>query len=83
MNPRVQRAETIESWSHDDFMILAPEDGKAELINGEITMAPPAFFQHERLQGFLTTILTLFISRFDLGFVLGSRHAVYISEPDL
>lgn len=35
-NPPVRRAETAERWKHDDFMLSAPEDKKAELVDGEI-----------------------------------------------
>jgi len=84
LNPLVRRVETMESQrlTHADFMRLAPEDQKAELIEGEMIVMPPPFFVHERLQGFLLSVLTLFASRFDLGQVLGSRTAVFISETD-
>jgi hypothetical protein len=32
INPPVRRAEATERWTHEDFMLLAPEDKKAELI---------------------------------------------------
>ncbi len=90
INPPVHRleAEIAERWTHDDFMLLAPDNQKAELINGEMIMTPPPFYEHERLQSFLFQVIGLFVSRFDLGEVLGSRMAVYISdeqtyEPDL
>jgi Uma2 family endonuclease len=88
INPTVRRAEDVERWTHEEFMRLAPDDKKAELIDGEIIIMSPAFDEHERLQGFLFTILTLFVSQFDLGHIRGSRTAVYISddqtyEPDI
>ncbi len=84
LNPLVRRVETVESQrqSHADFMRLAPEDQKAELIAGEMFVLPPPFYPHERLQGFLFSVLSLFADRFSLGQVLGSRTAVYISETD-
>jgi Uma2 family endonuclease len=84
LNPLVRRVETQETQrlTHADFMRLAPEEQKAELIAGEMIVMPPPFFVHERLQGFLFSILTLFVGRFGLGQVLGSRTAVYISETD-
>ncbi len=84
LNPVVRRVETMETQrlTHADFMRLAPEDQKAELIEGEMFVLPPPFFVHERLQGFLFSVLTLFAGRFDLGQVLGSRTAVAISETD-
>jgi len=80
VNPIVARAEVVERYTHDDFMLLAPEDKKAELIDGEIIVASPAFDSHERLLGFLLTILTAFVRHFKLGEVRGSRYAVRISE---
>jgi len=84
LNPLVRRVETMESQrlTHADFMRLAPEDQKAELIEGEMIVMPPPFFVHERLQVFLVSILSLFAGRFGLGQVLGSRTAVFISETD-
>ncbi len=87
-NPAVRRAETVERLSHDDFMRLAPDDRKVELIDGEMIMHSPALLAHESLQGFLESVLTVFVSHFRLGRVLGSRYAVRISdentyEPDI
>lgn len=83
INPIIRRAETArEYWTHEDFMLIAPEYRKAELIDGEIIIMPPPSFIHERLQVFLVTVISFFVSRFNLGQVLGSRTAVYISESD-
>jgi len=82
LNPSVRRAEIVERLTHEDFMCLAPEDKKAELIDGEIIMPSPAFDSHERLQGFLMFILIGYTSKFKLGQVRGSRYAVRISESN-
>lgn len=83
VNPTVPRAETMEPrLTHDDFMHLAPEDKKAELIDGEMIIMAPPFDEHERLQVFLMTVISFFVSRFNLGQVRGSRTPVYISETD-
>lgn len=79
-NPPMLRVENIERYTHHDFMQLAPEDKKAELIDGDIFMPPPPFYEHERLQGLLYVVLKLYVDRFNLGQILGSRTAVYISE---
>ena len=79
-NPAVRRAETVERLTHDDFMRLAPDDRQVELIDGEMIMHSPALHVHERLQGFLLSILTVFVGHSRLGRVLGSRYAVRISE---
>jgi Uma2 family endonuclease len=83
-NPTVRRVENMETarLTHEDFMRLAPEGQKAELIEAEMVFMPPAFYAHERLQSFLFTVLGFFVSRFDLGQLLGSRTAVYLSETE-
>jgi len=89
-NPAVRRVETMgrPGWTHEDFMRLAPDGEKAELINGDIIIMSPPFYEHERLQVFLITVLSMFVGRFLLGEVLGSRTPVRISadqtyEPDI
>jgi Uma2 family endonuclease len=92
VNPPVRRVEMMETspprWTHHDFMRLAPEGHKAELIDGAlIVMLPPAYI-HERLQVFLVKVIGLFVDFFKLGQVLGSRTAMRISlhqtyEPDI
>ncbi len=87
-NPSIQRAEFVEHWTHDDFMRLAPEDKKAELIDGRIVIYPPVFDTHARLYGFLLCIVGGFVDKFHLGRVIGCRYAVCIAEdqtyePDL
>jgi len=85
-NPPVRRVEMMElsppQFTHYDFMRLAPEDQKAELINGVLIIMPPPFDIHERLQGFLFIVIGFFVNRFNLGQVRGSRTAVYISETE-
>ena len=80
--PLWQVESFVEKWSHADFMRHAPENKKAELVDGDFYVMPPPFYVHERLQVFLITVLTIFVNRFDLGQILGSRTAVYISATD-
>jgi len=91
-NPPVRRVELAETpvgrWTHADFMRLAPEDQKAELINGTLIIMPPPSDIHERLQGWLFFVLMGFVQFFDLGEVRGSRTAVRVAphqtyEPDI
>lgn len=81
-NPPVRRAEMVQDprMTHRDFMRLAPEDQKAELINGMLIITPPPSDAHERLQGFLYKVIGLFADYFGLGEVRGSRSAVRVSE---
>jgi Uma2 family endonuclease len=80
LNFPVQRVEDEAPLTHAEFMLFAPETQKAELIEGEMFMSPPAFEEHERLQTLLMTILKMYVSRYDLGEVRGSRTPIYISE---
>jgi Uma2 family endonuclease len=91
-NPPIRRVEDMETspprWTHADFMRLAPEDQKAELIDGALIVMPPPLFAHERLQVFLVKVIGMFVDFFNLGEVLGSRTAVRVSlhqtyEPDI
>jgi Uma2 family endonuclease len=90
VNPPVRRAETMgkPNWGHADFMRLALDNQKAELINGDIVIMSPPFDEHERLQVFLIAILSMYVGRFSLGQVRGSRTPVRIApdqtyEPDI
>ncbi len=91
-NPPIRRVEDMETspprWTHHDFMRLAPEDQKAELIDGALIVMPSPSDIHGRLQGFLLAIIRLFTDHFGLGQVRGSCTAVRVSlnqtyEPDI
>ncbi|MBI3242500.1 MAG: Uma2 family endonuclease [Chloroflexi bacterium] len=91
-NPPVRRVEMMETspprLTHQDFIRLAPEDRKAELIDGILIIMPTPSDIHERLQVFLVKVIGLFADFFSLGEVRGSRSAVRISlhqtyEPDI
>lgn len=84
LNPPVRRVEWVEAsaprLTYDDFMRLAPADDKAELIQGMFIVMPPPLYTHERLQGFLLTVLRLLADFWQAGQVLGSRTAVRLDE---
>jgi len=78
----------MERMSAADFFRDAPEDRKAELIDGVMIMPSPPLVIHERLQGFLATLLRLYVEEHRLGEVFGSRTAVNLDlfsapEPDI
>jgi Uma2 family endonuclease len=82
------RVEVAERLTSADFFRYAPEDKKAELIDGVIIVAPPPLDEHEKLQGFLFTLLRMYTENLDLGEVRGSRTAVVLAddqtyEPDI
>ena len=82
------RVEIAERMTAEEFMRDAPEDRKAELIDGVLIMPSPASTTHERLQVYLLTLLRIYVDTHDLGDVLGSRSAVVLAadqapEPDI
>ncbi len=84
----LSRVEVVERMTAKEFFRCAPEDQKAELIDGVMIMPSPPTYAHERLQIFLLRLIGEFVERNELGEVLGSRTAVELEknqapEPDL
>lgn len=82
------RVEVAERMTAAEFWDAAPDDRKAELINGVMVMAPPPLDIHEKLFGFLFSLLRDYVEEHDLGEVRGSRTGVELApdqvyEPDL
>jgi Uma2 family endonuclease len=89
MIEKLRRVAPGDRMTVAEFFAVAPEDRKAELIDGVLVMPTPASTSHERLQRFLLTVLHIFVSCRRLGEVLGSRTAVdlgieyQVYEPDI
>jgi len=84
----LSRVEVAERMTSKEFFRRAPDDRKAELIDGVMIVTPPPLDIHERLQIFLLRFLGEFVEHFDLGEVRGSRTAVELEddqtyEPDI
>lgn len=84
----LSRVEVVERMTAKDFFRRAPEDRKAELIDGVMIMPSPPSDRHERLVGFLFTLIRMYCEDRDLGEVRGSRTAVELAddqapEPDV
>ena len=84
----LSRVEVAERMTAAEFFRRAPEDRKAELIDGVMIMPSPPTDTHERLAGFLFTLLRMFAEEHDLGEVRGSHTAVKLAddqapEPDV
>jgi Uma2 family endonuclease len=82
------RVEVAERMTAAEFWAEAPDDRKAELINGVLVMAPPPVDIHEKLFGFLFSLLRDYLEEHDLGEVRGSRSGVELApdqvyEPDI
>jgi Uma2 family endonuclease len=82
------RVEVAERMTAAEFWEEAPDDRKAELINGVMLMAPPPLEIHEKLFAFLFRLLGDYVEEHDLGEVRGSRSGVELApdqvyEPDI
>ena len=82
------RVEVAERMTAAEFWMDAPDDQKAELINGVMVMAPPPLEIHEKLYGFLFRLLGDYVEDHELGEVRGSRTGVELApdqvyEPDI
>lgn len=84
----LSRVEVEERMTAEEFLRCAPEDQKAELINGVMIVHSPPLDIHERLFGFLFRLLGDYVEEHGLGEVRGSRTPVELDvdhapEPDL
>ncbi|MCS7264418.1 MAG: Uma2 family endonuclease [Armatimonadetes bacterium] len=62
----------------EEFLRLFGEDDEVELVNGMVVQKMAARTSHEDLQGWLLSVLRVFVSAKNLGIVLGSRTPVKI-----
>ena len=76
----LSRVEVVERITAEEFFRVAPEDRKAELIDGVLIMPSPPSDAHERLQIFLLRLIGEFAEQNNLGEVRGSRTAVELDE---
>lgn len=82
------RVEVAERMTVEEFFRLAPEDRKAELINGIMEIPMPPLDIHERLFAYLLRLIGSYVEELVLGEVRGSRTPVvldefYAPEPDI
>jgi Uma2 family endonuclease len=82
------RVEVAEWMTSEEFFRDAPEDRKAELIDGVMVVPSPPLEVHEKLFAFLFRLLGDFVEEHDLGEVRGSRTPVELDvdqapEPDI
>jgi Uma2 family endonuclease len=76
----LSRVEVAERMTSDEFFRYAPEDQKAELIDGVMIVHSPPLDVHERLLIFLLRLLAEYVEQFDLGELRGSRTPVELAE---
>jgi Uma2 family endonuclease len=78
----------VPGWSEERFLAEAPEEGFYEFKDGELIMHSPVNVEHQRIAGFLATLLDCFVTERNLGEVfegpgmLKLRDAL-LREPDI
>ncbi len=78
--PRRMTEEEFDAWMGEDIW--------AEFRDGEVITRMPSLLKHEALFKFLLILLDLFVTRRDLGFVIGSQYTIRLRPglrriPDL
>jgi Uma2 family endonuclease len=75
--------------SFEEFLAWAPDDVQAEWVDGDVLIMSPASTEHQRLHGFLFTLLRLFVERHQLGEVFSAPFLMRLParpsgrEPDI
>ena len=88
LNSTNSKAELKEKLSYEDF--LAQYEGKrAEWVNGEVVMAPPASARHQDIVGFIANLIRPYVESRNLGKVFLAPFQMKLGpdlpgrEPDL
>ena len=81
-------ATRARDYTFDDFCLLVKDGQKADLIDGVIYMASPDNNDANRLNGWLLTLMDMFVEANDLGEMFFSRSAFRLDagnspEPDI
>jgi len=77
------RLEELDRLTDEEFLELAPEKPKAELIDGVMIMHSTATVIHEWQQLFLLNVLSLFVQERKLGVVLGPNAPIRITPGQI
>jgi len=77
------RLEDLDRLTEDEFMEIAPDKPKAELIDGVMIMNSPATLLHENQQAFLLTVLRLYAEARQLGTVVGPNAPVRVAPGQI
>lgn len=83
-----QAVTTAGLITFDQFYDIVEENVKADLLDGKIIRDSPAVPRHGQTCMWLSTLLTLYVQKFDLGEINGGTTTVRLSnyqgpEPDL
>lgn len=72
--------------TYQEFLEWADEDTLAEWVNGEVIMTSPASLLHQKLAGFLVSIMNMYVMSRNLGIVLSAPFQMKLEqgrEPDI
>jgi Uma2 family endonuclease len=91
MAGRVIEAPTEEpparpKMTYEEFLAWCDEDTWAEWVDGEVIVFSPAHRQHQNVEGFLESVLRIFVETWGLGVVISAPFQMKMQrgrEPDL
>ena len=66
--------------TEEEFVAWANKDVRAEWVEGRVVMMSPASREHADLNGWLTSVLRIFVECNDLGEVLGPEFTIRLAE---
>jgi Uma2 family endonuclease len=73
--------------TYEEFLEWADEDTYAEWVDGEVIMPSPANTRHQSIVTFLSTVLTMFVGKYDLGQIFTGPFHMKLAhsgrEPDV
>jgi Uma2 family endonuclease len=73
--------------TYEEFLEWADEDTYAEWVDGEVIMPSPANTRHQSIVTFLSTVLTMFVGKHDLGQIFTGPFQMKLAhsgrEPDV
>lgn len=78
----IQAKLAAEAQARRSFFEETPEDAKAEFINGEIVVTPPAALQHTHSEKLLLKLLDTYVSNKGLGFVGHEKMLICLTRND-
>ena len=75
--------ETTTKMTYEDYVLLAEDGRRHEIIDGEHFVSPGANTKHERVVGNIFYALSAFVRPRRLGWIFGSRYDVVLSDSDV
>ena len=72
-----------KTWTETELLALPKEDGKYELVDGELTLMPPASFNHGDVSSELISQLRHFVQKNKLGKVVEGQTGFWMKSGNL